>query len=74
MRKYSHLFPNKQIKRAFFDAAYTKTSKNAYCTTNGRWYLRRSYLLHQDDQILAGRPEELGVGDTQDILFVGILC
>ena len=29
-------------------------------------------LLHQDNQILAGAPEELRVGDAKYILFVGI--
>ncbi|MBQ7427256.1 MAG: RagB/SusD family nutrient uptake outer membrane protein [Prevotella sp.] len=29
--------------------------------------------LHQHDEVLAGRPEQLGVGDAEDILLVGIL-
>ena len=30
-------------------------------------------LLHQHHQIFASRPELLRIGDTQDVLFVGIL-
>ena len=29
-------------------------------------------LLHKDNQILAGAPEELRIGDAENILLVGI--
>ena len=34
--------------------------------------IKKSCLFHQDDEVLAGGPECLGVGDTEHVLLIGI--
>ena len=35
--------------------------------------LKKMYLLHKNNQIFAGRPEQLRICDTQGILLLGVL-